>query len=275
MSPEGVVAAKRRIELQLVDAGKVFRHQCAQTLGDFSKRGMHQSSSLILTVHSHCEDELLLRANTAWKAVRTVIDSEGYIPGDKNRAQIREILEKAVGKGSTDIDGEYERVCKFLTGKWPDLVAARNHAVESALADAEIDLLGREARRPPLEDELSPPRYAPVREHWRKAMDTAKEQPPNLPNAVKETAHAVESLVQVVLGKPGLTLGESIKELRAQKRLPVGADKVFEGLYAFANSSPGARHGSALPAHVDEHHWEFVRTTAEGAMRLLLDIDAP
>ena len=145
--------------------------------------------------------------------------------------------------------------------------------MESALADAEIDLLGRKARRLPLEDELSSPRYLPAREHWRKAIGASREQPPNLPNAVKETSHALESLAQLVLGKPGVTLGDAVKELRSRKRIPVGADQILDGLWAFASSAPGARHGSALPAHVDENHWEFVRTTAEGAMRLLLDLD--
>lgn len=181
-------------------------------------------------------------------------------------------------RASSDIEGAYEGVQRTfggnMSGRLSDLSDARKHALESALADAEIDLLGRKSRRPPLEDELSSPRYLPAREHWRKAISGAKEQPPNFPNAVKEAASAVESLAQVILGKPGVTLGDAVKELRSQKRIPVGADSVLNGIWAFANSAPGARHGSALPAHVDENNWRFFRTTAEGAMRLLLDLDA-
>ena len=98
--------------------------------------------------------------------------------------------------------------------------------------------------------------------------------PPDLPNALKEAASSVESLAQIVVSKPGLSLGDALKELRSQKRIPPGSDQVLQGLWTFANASPGARHGSSLAAHVDDSHWGFAKTTAEGGLRLLLDLDA-
>jgi hypothetical protein len=179
-----------------------------------------------------------------------------------------------MGPLSRDVFEYYRRVCGFMPDtKAPDLEQSREHALESAMADAELDLLGRRARRLPLEDELGAPRYHPAREHWRKALAYASQERPDFPNAAKEAVGGVESLAQVLVSKPGITLGEAVKELRSRQRLPVGADKILEGLYAFASDAPGSRHGSALPAHVDPTHWEFVRTSSEGAMRLLLDLD--
>jgi hypothetical protein len=78
--------------------------------------------------------------------------------------------------------------------------------------------------------------------------------PSDLPNALKEAASTVESLAQVVVGKPDLSLGEVVKQVRSQRVIPPGTDGVLDGLWTFANASPGARHGSALPAHVDGSH---------------------
>ena len=275
MTPEGLLAAKSKAKLQLVDAVKNFHRKCGLTYQQAVQEGWNRSSTLILEIHRNGEGELLDRARAVWVTFREMTDNEGYFSSEDNRGQLREMLDEVLGPGSADIEEEYERHKRGMPNpSWPNFDAARQHAGDSVMADAEIDFRRRTARRPPLADELSPPRYGPTREHWRKALEASEEQPPNLPEAVKEAAHALESLAQIVLGKPGQTLGDAVKELRSRQRLPVGADKVLEGVYAFASSAPGARHGSALPAHVDLNHWWFVRTTTEGAIRLLLDIDA-
>ena len=220
-----------------------------------------------------CEGGLQKRAQIAWDTTRAVLDSEGFTPTEDNKGQIRVLLEEAVTSDSADLHDIYDIAKSAMSGNWPDLSAARSHAIEPALGDADIDLLGRKARRPPLEDELSAPRYQPAREHWRKALGLAGNAPPDLENAVKEAASAVESLAQVVLGKPGLTLGDAIKQLRSSRLIPAGADHVLEGLWTFANASPGVRHGSALAANTTESHWTFARTITEAGMRLLLDVD--
>lgn len=228
----------------------------------------------VQAVHTLCTEELLDRAKNSWAVILRVIDGEGLFPSEENKSQIRSIVEDVVKVQSSDISGVYERACRQMPGSaWQTLDEARQHAVDTAVAEAEIDLLSRNARRPPLLDELAPPRYQVVREHWSKAIALSNQEKPDLPNALKEVASSVESLAQTVLGKPGLTLGDATKELRSTKRLPTGSDKILDGLYAFASDSPGARHGSTLPARVDPSHWEFARTTAEGAIRLLLDID--
>lgn len=273
MSPEGRQAAKRRIELEMVNMRSAFGRRYAETSAEFSMRGAHQSSAFILSVHRLAGEELLDRGKKAWEIARQVIDGEGWLPSDEAQADVKAILEEAIWPQSNDVVELYNKVCSFMRGSnWPNLDSSRQHALETMLAEAEIDLLGRKARRPRLLDELAAPRYAAAHMHWRKAIDFSSG--PDLPNALKEAAATLESLAQVVLGKPGLTLGEAVKEMRAGRRLPTGADKILEGLYAFASDEPGARHGSSLAAHVDPAHWAFARTATEGAARLLLDLDA-
>ena len=274
MSPEGIAAARRRIELRLADQAKKFALQSRGSINTHNARGMLRSGGHLLEAQRLSEAELLERSRVAWEVVRIVVDNEGWTPSEESRDQIAEIIGLALGPLSMDVLEYFSRVKKFM----PDIKTEafeefRNHAFESALADVEIDLLGRRARRLPLEDELGAPRYHPAREHWRKALASATQEKPDLPTAAKEAVSGVESLAQLVVGKPGITLGTAVKELRSQQLLPTGADKILEGLYAFASDAPGSRHGSALPAHVDPTHWEFVRTSSEGAMRLLLDLD--
>ena len=101
----------------------------------------------VLSIYSHCEDELSVRTKIAWDIIKSVIDSEGFAPSDDNAVQIRAILEEVVTKGSRDIDEAYADTRRGMSGNWPDLSEARKHAVESGLADADIDLIGRKARR--------------------------------------------------------------------------------------------------------------------------------
>lgn len=273
MSPEGIAAAKRMIGLRLIDRADQFSRTAREITFDFSRKGAFRSSAYIQTVHRACKDELPERTKMAWEIVRSILDREGFISSEDNLGQILSLLVETASEGARDVEKIYADARKQMEGSWDDLKAARTHAVDLVIAEVEIDFLGRKARRPPLEDELSSPRYAPVREHWRQALANAIMDPPNLPNAVKEGVHALEALGQLLVGKSGITLGEVIKELRAERRIPVGSDKILEGLYAFANNAPGARHGSSLPARLDEGHWGFFRTTVEGAIRLLLDVD--
>ena len=277
VSPEGIAAAKRRIDLRLVDAKKQFALVHSQTLAENAARGLNLSGVIVGAVHRLCDAEFQHRAEIAWNTIKDVIDSEGWTPSEAARQQIQALVQDALTIQSPDIEELYARACAGVpipSEKLPGLADAKRHAIESAMADADIDLLGRKARRPPLIDELSAPRYQAARQHWLKALDLSLQDSPDLPNALKEACAAIESMAQIALAKPGTTVGDAVKELRSQQRLPVGADKILEGLYAFASASPGARHGSALPAHVDPSHWDFARTSAEGAIRLLLDIDA-
>lgn len=142
------------------------------------------------------------------------------------------------------------------------------------MAEVDVYLAARRRQRAAIDDELAAPRYRAAREHWRKALAFAEQAKPDLENAVKEVVSAVESLAKVVVGKPAATLGDAIKQLRSQKRVPPGADGVLEGLWTFASAAPGVRHGSAEAAGTTDSDWNFARGTSEAALRFLLDLDS-
>jgi len=125
MSPDGIAAARRRIELRLVDEAKKFRNTCARTSHEFTRHGTYHSSMHVLSIYSHCEDELSVRTKIAWDIIKSVIDSEGFAPSDDNAVQIRAILEEVVTKGSRDIDEAYADTRRGMSGNWPDLSEAR------------------------------------------------------------------------------------------------------------------------------------------------------
>lgn len=259
----------------MAEATKQFTDAYNPIFSDFARRGLMQSSVLIQTTHRMCDSELHARAKYCWESIRDIIEGEGFIPADDNRAQIQALIEEALTAESRDLDEWNERAARGLGGKWPDLSEPRRNAIEAAMAEVDVDLLARRRRRAAIEDELGAPRYHPAREHWRKAFSLAEKEPkPDLENAVKEAVSAVESLAQVILGKPGVSLGDAIKQLRSRQRIPAGADGVLEGLWTFANTAPGVRHGSARAAETTDSDWTFARTTSEAALRLLLDVDA-
>lgn len=184
------------------------------------------------------------------------------------------LAKEALTSGSRDVDRVYADACAKITGSWPTLDEPRARALEKALADAEVDQLGRKARHVPLLDALTAPRYSAAHAHWTKALGFARAVPADHANAMKEAVQALESLAQVALGKDGLTLGEAVKELRSRKELPAGTDKIIDGLWTFANATPGTRHAGTAPPSADAGDWELARDVAEAATRLLLRIDA-
>lgn len=249
-----------------------FARDAAQRREEFGN-SIH-SSGYVLTIRRLSAMELDLRAQQAWVIIRSVVDNEGWAPNEDHLSHVETQLRAVLGDGSSDIQAEYENASKMISGNWPSLDEARLQALEKALADAEIDQLGRRARYVPLIGHLAAPRYAAAQAHWRKSLALAANDPPDYPNAIKEAVSAVESLAQIALGKSSVTLGDSIKELRSRKRIPVGADKVLEGLSTLANATPGTRHGGTTPPAAEEDEWRFATQVAEAGSRLLLSIDA-
>ena len=274
MTPDGIAATNRRIGIMLEERKLAFARAARDTLEQFGARNTIHSSMYVIAVHRICSEELDARAQLAWRVIRSVIDAEGWHPADDNVQQTEDMLREGLSTGSADVDEAYAKACSMIQGNWPTLEAPRAQALQKAFADAEIDRLGRRSRHLPLLDALTAPRYVAAHAQWKKAFDKASATPPDYPNATKEAVSAVESLAQVVLGKTGLTLGDAVKELRSRKTLPVGADKVLDGLWAFSNATPGTRHGGTVPPSADESDWEFARQVAEAGTRMLLHVDA-
>ena len=124
-----------------------------------------------------------------------------------------------------------------------------------------------------VQEKLSAPRYAAGREHFTKAVGYMTSATPDWPNAAKEAVSALESVAKVVTHQPNDTLGGAIKKLRGAGHLPSGLDKTFEGIWGFASSTPGIRHGGTTPADIPESQAAFIVNSAAVAILYLLDID--
>jgi len=275
MTPAGMAAAQGRIGILLQERRGVLAAAVSRKVAEFSAHGAFRSSMCVIAVHGVLAEELDARSQLAWGIIRSVLDNEGWSPREDDDLQVKTMLEEALGAGSQDIEEHFSKASSRMPGKWATLDGPRAFALEKALADAAIDRVGRKARYVQLLDMLEVPRYTAGHAHWRKAVEFAGGAPPDYANAVREAVTAVESLAQVVLGKTGLTLGDAVKELRSRKVLPVGADQVLDGLWAFANASPGTRHGAIVPPLAEKSDWEFAQRIAEAGARLLLVVDAP
>ncbi len=124
-----------------------------------------------------------------------------------------------------------------------------------------------------VQEKLSAPRYAAGHEHFTKAVANITSPTPDWPNAAKEAVHALESVAKVVTGQPNATLGDAIKKLRDEGQLPPPLDKIFEGIWGFASSTPGIRHGGTTPPDIPESQASFVVNGSAAAILYLLEID--
>ncbi len=84
-----------------------------------------------------------------------------------------------------------------------------------------------------------PEKFKPVCNHLEKALDHySDKKDPDYKNSIKESICAVESLVQILLGKKG-TLGDLIKKLSIHPAMKEG----FDRLYGWTSDEGGIRHG--------------------------------
>jgi hypothetical protein len=121
-----------------------------------------------------------------------------------------------------------------------------------------------------VEGELRAPRYKAVQESLRKSVELLRGG--DRENAAKEAVLAVESLARIVTGKSA-TLGEIVKILKAEGKIPPPLEKVFHGIWGYSSTAPGIRHGGAESADVPESVAAFVHNTAVAAIHLLLELD--
>lgn len=274
MTPEAIELTTSRIAADLREADRSFRRAVAQKEQELAARGMGASSGMISLVYDLAKEELSRRALHAWEVCRRLLDADDAEPSAESREQVSHLIERAVTQLSGDVDAEYSGHRPRFQGNWPSLDEARQHALAVALSELDIDLLRRRRRRVPLAEALSAPRYSAASTHWTKAKSLMDSPSPDPANAVKEGVCAIEALAKVVLGGRGSTLGNCVKTLRARGLIDPGMDNVLEGLWTFSNAGSGVRHGDASPPSMTEREWHIVRPMIEGALLLLLTVDA-
>lgn len=118
------------------------------------------------------------------------------------------------------------------------------------------------------------PRYAGPCQHWREAHSILASEEPDFAAAAHKAVSAVEGLCRIILSDSSITLGEAVKRLRSQGLLHPVFAKCIEGLWGFASSEPGVRHGAASIPAVKSRDALFVVEACEAVVVLLLALDA-
>lgn len=272
MSPEALALAEKRIEMEMQDRTREFARAAADKHEEVSMRGLGMSSMLILSIHDLARTELEDRARSALAVAQRAFTADDAEPSDELRTEVTGLIDRAVRELSSDVDAVYEKHCSRMQGKWPTLKEPRQRALDLATSDLDVDLLARRRRRVSLGDVLKAPRYQACREHWLKARGLVAAEAPDIENAIKEGVTAVEALAKIVAGG-GTTLGDCIKTLRAERRIDPGTDNILKGLWTFANSAPGVRHGSSSPSSLGVRDWQVFGPMVDGALTLLLSAD--
>jgi len=123
-------------------------------------------------------------------------------------------------------------------------------------------------------EELSEIGLNAAAEHWRKAQEHRQANPPDMIAAASEAIRALEGVAKEVASLPTGTLGDCIKELRTREMLSPGMARCLEGLWTFANSTHGIRHGASERIVAQQPELDFLLETCGSAIQLLVRISA-
>jgi len=167
-----------------------------------------------------------------------------------------------------------QKVSHGMQARIDEIEKAKNRIDAQFSHELELLLYAQDRTKIPIEELLVAPRYAPVLFALKKARILLDSIEPDYANAGKEAVAAVEQLARITVGKPTVTLGEAIKDLRNSSRIQAPLLKGIEEIWIWASSTPGVRHGSGAPADVDVATARYVVAQAEAAIGLLLAHDA-
>lgn len=149
---------------------------------------------------------------------------------------------------------EFWGACKLRFGTY----AERRAYVSEIYGEVIIDL-ERKLRKVPdpqewskankdLEDELSP-----VRKQWLKAKNFLLGPEPDYENCIKEATNSIESTLQILLGKPGETLGKMIKSVDLDNDI----QKLISQMYGLVSNKDFVRHGGMVEQKITKDDAEF------------------
>jgi hypothetical protein len=152
------------------------------------------------------------------------------------------------------------------------LARIQNVYETSAILCATLEALATAPRRR-AELLCTVPRYNGPCQHWRSAQFLLSSEEPNYAKAAHEAVSAVEGLCRIILDQPSITLGDALKILKQRGLLHPAFAKSIEGLWGFASTEPGVRHGAATLSAVKPHDAQYVVEACDAALVLLLALD--
>lgn len=151
--------------------------------------------------------------------------------------------------------------------------ASEQRAAEWIASEINLLVYSEALHRRPLMDQLSAGRYEAVREALSEARVKLDRDPSDPVQAAKAAVGAVEQLARIVTSRPTATLGQAIKTLRSEGRVPKPILKGMEELWGWASAEDGVRHGAAPADQMDEKACRLAVRSAEAVLAYLLELD--
>lgn len=139
---------------------------------------------------------------------------------------------------------------------------------------------GTETQRPitnwlsqTVEENLSDLRYEAPREHFNRAVEHFHGDEEALPDAVKEAALALESMLKILLDEEDERVGKMLATLRHRELLAPSLANSLDKVWGYASDAAGVRHGKREPPDQSETEAAFVVGLVGHALLLLRRID--
>lgn len=97
-------------------------------------------------------------------------------------------------------------------------------------------------------DELTP-----IRRQWLKAKNFLISENPDYENCIKESTNSIESTLQILLNRPGETLGKSIKSANIDSDIK----KLISQMYGLVSNKDFVRHGGTFDQDIKKSDAEY------------------
>jgi len=162
-------------------------------------------------------------------------------------------------------DRKQESFVKHLN----DVLATENSAYR-VVGDEFIDVVSEDEIQE-IEDALESSHVA-VRTHLERAVTLLSDRKqPDYRNSIKESVSAVESMVKIVSGESGATLGTALKKLRDIAPLHPALEKAFLAIYGYTSDSGGIRHALLEESKIERPEARFMLIACSAFINFVKD----
>lgn len=141
---------------------------------------------------------------------------------------------------------------KDVESDWPEVLNSHleQHMAAYRLVGGHIVATTSETDIQAIEDALTT-EYSPVAGHLSRALELLSDRDqPDYRNSVKESISAVESLVQLLSGKPKASIRDALKAIDADTHPAM--TQAFNKLYGYTSDADGIRHSMLKDSTVDQ-----------------------
>lgn len=115
-------------------------------------------------------------------------------------------------------------------------------------------------------------RHAAVKIHLERAVSLLSDRKaPDYRNSIKESVSAVESMVKIVSGDSGATLGGGLKKLKDIAPLHPALEKAFLAIYGYTSDSGGIRHALLEESKIERAEARFMLIACSAFINFVSD----